>query len=119
MTSHPDSSINKTIKYEASCQCRNVNYVVTTTALEEQEVTTCDCSICLRNSYVMVYVPREDVTWNSGYDSLKTFQFASKRNHHMFCPECGSSILIDPKGFYLSLDRFKGAPDILGINVCL
>jgi hypothetical protein len=105
-------------KYEASCQCGKATYIVTMKPLEEQEVTTCDCSICFRNGYAMVYVPRENVKWVSGEDSLKSFQFAAKRNHHKFCPECGSSIMIDPKSWYLSMERYKGAPDILGLNVC-
>jgi hypothetical protein len=103
--------------YEASCQCGQVAYKVKMAPVESQPITTCDCSICTRNGYALAYVPRENVTWIQGYDMLKIFRFASKRLDHKFCPECGSSMLIDPNFSYSKLEKMKGAPDILCLNV--
>lgn len=65
-------------EYEGSCQCGQVTYTVTCSPLESQPVTTCDCSICTRNGYALIYVPRSTVNWISGYDTLKNFRFAVK-----------------------------------------
>jgi hypothetical protein len=104
-----------TLEYEASCQCGNVAYTVRMPPPEI--VNACTCSICTRNGYVLVYIPRDDVSWIRGYDQLKEFRFHSKRNAHKFCPDCGSSMLVDPGFGYKDLEQFKGAPDILCLNV--
>jgi hypothetical protein len=65
----------------------------------------------------MIYIPREQVSWVSGYDLLKTFRFNNKRLAHKFCPECGSSMIIDAEYAYKDVPRYKGAPDIICLNV--
>jgi hypothetical protein len=96
-------------------QCGLVAYKVL--MLPPEEVNVCNCSICTRNGYARVYVPRTDVRWISGYDQLNEFRFATERLTHKFYPECGSSMLRDPNFGYKNFSAFKGAPDILCLNV--
>ena len=54
--------------YKASCHCGAFAYDVTTDDLdnEKTEVTRCNCSICMRNGYLFIYVPNDNVTFTSG-----------------------------------------------------
>lgn len=118
MTSAPSGLIpisvilttSDTDTYRANCHCGIVTYTCTIPALPAQEITLCDCSICVKNGYLMAYTARQNVVFRSGYDTLKAYQFANKRVSHKFCPECGSSILIDFHGTI-----FEG--DCLAVNV--
>jgi hypothetical protein len=105
------------VEYEGSCQCDEIAYKVIMKPLESSAVTACTCSICTRNGYHIVYVSRESVAWTRGWDKMKDFRFGPKRSDHKFCPECGSSMLVDPCYSYAKLEMFKGAPDVLGLNV--
>lgn len=35
------------------------------------------------------------MVFHSGFDTLKDYRFGKKQFDHKFCPDCGSSILID------------------------
>ena len=105
----------KKIVYEASCQCDQIAYTVCMPP--PKFVNTCTCSICTRNGYALLYIPRDDVAWIRGYSLLKEFRFHTKRMTHKFCPDFGSSMLIDPNFGYKNSEKFKGAPDILCLNV--
>lgn len=107
------------IKYEGSCQCNEIAFEVNLLPLDSSEsaVTDCNCSICTRNGYHIVYAPRSEVTWTRGWDNLNDFRFGQKRSDHKFCPQCGSSMVIDPCHVYKTSDMFKDAPDAIGLNV--
>src|SRR6186713_887444 len=104
----PDS---EKVKYLASCQCGQVRCTIKIRPLDRQKVIKDNCSICVRNAYLFAYALRTDVVWEKGYETLKTFQFNTKTKDHKFCPECGSSMMIDLNG---ELPR-----DLIGINVSI
>ncbi|KAF2465930.1 uncharacterized protein BDR25DRAFT_81122 [Lindgomyces ingoldianus] len=99
--------------YDATCHCGTVKYSVTLTPpLPKWKVCSCNCSICARNGYLLVYPLREQLKVTSGEDALKSYSFGRKMNQHKFCTNCGSSVFFDPRmkeqGYNL---------DLLGINV--
>lgn len=73
-------------------------------------VLSCNCSICSKNGYLLIYVFRADMKDISGWESLQGYRFASKTREHKFCKVCGTSIGIDFMGGHR-----KG--DILAVNV--
>lgn len=74
---------------------------------------SCNCSICSRNGYLLVYPERSRVHIKSGEEALKDYSFGVRRNLHKFCGKCGSSVFFDPR-----MKEFGEAPpDLLGINV--
>ncbi|KAJ4341118.1 hypothetical protein N0V95_007311 [Ascochyta clinopodiicola] len=82
--------------YKASCHCGAFAYNVTTASLDDAstEVVRCNCSICTRNGYLLIYVPNEKVEFTSGnFNDLKSYTFASHMVAHYFCPTCGSSCM--------------------------
>ncbi|KAF2708298.1 hypothetical protein K504DRAFT_381442 [Pleomassaria siparia CBS 279.74] len=95
--------------YEAICHCGAMQYSVTLSPpLTEQKVVSCNCSICARNGYLLVYPYRENFNLKSGEDVLGSYSFGRKRIMHKFCSRCGSAVFFDPK---------LESPDILGVNV--
>ncbi|KAF7504044.1 hypothetical protein GJ744_002873 [Endocarpon pusillum] len=102
MSSEPDSKM-PVETWNGSCHCGNVRFTLNIrTSLYEQDITSCNCSICQRNGYLIIYPKSSDITWHSGQDSLKNYYFGSKRIGHRFCPECGTSIfgISDTPGFF-------------------
>lgn len=74
------------------------------------ELTTCDCSICLRKNALMVKVHESALTLLAGEDALSLYQFHTHTARHYFCKVCG----IYP------FHRKRTAPDHYGVNVfCL
>lgn len=103
--------------YTAGCHCGTVSYTVTLSPrLPEQKVVSCNCSICQRNGYYLVYPSREQMKVDTGEDALKSYTFGPKKSLHMFCGQCGSSVFFDPR-----MKEFGegGGLDLLGINVSL
>jgi len=96
------------VSYHANCHCGAVTYTVRIPSLTQHEVSSCNCSICTRNGYLVVYPERKDVVFHTGYDHLISYFFGSKIGAHKFCPTCGSSVLCDLAGY-----------DFLAINVRL
>ncbi|MCJ1390142.1 hypothetical protein MMC18_003000 [Xylographa bjoerkii] len=86
------------IWYEANCHCGAVRYKVLAPRLEDFPFKECNCSICTKNGYVNVYPKHAEVVFHQGFDTLKEYRFGSKQKTQKFCPECGSSILIDFNG---------------------
>lgn len=101
--------------YNATCHCGSVQYTVTLSPpLERHPIVSCNCSICLKNGYLLVYPTRERVSFGSEEIKLKTYSFGYKRNQHKFCADCGGSVFFDPE-----LNKSGGIPDLLGINVSI
>jgi hypothetical protein len=63
-----------------------------------------------------VYPSREQLHITSGEDELKSYSFGPKKNLHMFCGKCGSSVFFDPR---MKESGEGGGLDLLGINVSL
>ncbi|KAL9010220.1 MAG: hypothetical protein Q9173_004824 [Seirophora scorigena] len=56
-----------------------------------------------------VYPRRTDVIYLKGLDSVKGYYFGGGKVEHEFCPNCGSSISVDPHG--------ASGDDMVSINV--
>ncbi|KAF2187726.1 glutathione-dependent formaldehyde-activating enzyme [Zopfia rhizophila CBS 207.26] len=82
--------------YTASCHCGRFKYHVTHSpplSDPEASVTNCNCSICSRNGYLLIYVPESFVQFEKGsHDELTKYTFGPKHKiAHYFCPSCGTS----------------------------
>jgi len=84
--------------YLANCHCGAVTFTVRTESLAHNKVSVCNCSICSRNGYRLVYPERSDVNFHSGFDHMVSYFFGDKVGAHKFCPTCGSSVIVDFKG---------------------
>ncbi|KAJ4297608.1 hypothetical protein N0V90_005501 [Kalmusia sp. IMI 367209] len=105
-----DASDSKT--YNALCHCGTVQYNVTLSPpLERQKIVECNCSICSRNGYLLVYPKAEQFKVTSGQEALKTYTFGPKMNLHYFCGRCGSAVFFDPQ-----LPKRGETIDIRGVN---
>ena len=94
-------------KYVGSCHCGEVRFEIET---DFPELTTCDCSICLRRNALMVKVHERAFHLLSGAQALTEYRFHTHTAQHFFCKVCG----IYP------FHRKRVTPDYLGINVfCL
>jgi hypothetical protein len=72
--------------YTGSCHCGSVRFEATT---DLAKVTACNCSICSRAGWLLVFVPASQFKLISGEESLTDYQFGKKRIHHPFCKTCG------------------------------
>ena len=97
--------------YEGGCHCGRVKYVSSSSSnvqppltispdtpskpphpYKTGPVTSCNCSICHINGYLMVYPLESNITWHSGRDNMTSYTFGQKRIAHTFCTVCGTSI---------------------------
>ncbi|KAK4198506.1 Mss4-like protein [Triangularia verruculosa] len=87
--------------YPCSCHCGSIAFAVTLSPpLPEQSVMECNCSICRRAGYLLVYPPVENVKFLHGSEArLSRYKFNSKTRDHLFCGYCGASLGIDFHGF--------------------
>ncbi len=94
-------------EFSGSCHCGAVRFRV---AAEITELTTCDCSLCVKRNAVMTKVPQQALTVLSGEDALTLYQWNTRRAKHYFCRHCGIYVF----------HRKRAAPDHFGINIfCL
>jgi hypothetical protein len=91
----PSSEEKKT--YAGRCHCGEIKFTVSIPPLETgaTSVMQCNCSICTKKGYLLVYPPAHDVTFQTGEDKLGLYTFGRKIRPHKFCPTCGTSIMID------------------------
>jgi len=93
--------------YSGSCHCGAVQFKFSTVVTE---LTTCDCSICIRKNALMLKVHETDFELVKGAQSLTEYKFHTATAKHYFCSTCG----IYP------FHRKRVTPDYYGINVnCL
>jgi hypothetical protein len=83
--------------YRASCHCGAVTFTVGISSLSDQKVKRCDCSICRRNGYLLIYPKRYDVNFQTGFDHMVSYIPIDKETAHKFCPTCGTSVLVESK----------------------
>ncbi|KAF9069194.1 Mss4-like protein [Rhodocollybia butyracea] len=79
--------------YSGNCHCGLVKYTITLPgSIYEQDITSCNCSLCVRYGSLFVYFPKKEAKYFSGEGDLKKYSasFGSKLAHHRFCPQCGS-----------------------------
>lgn len=93
--------------YFGSCHCGSVCFRFDA---DIKELTTCDCSLCMRRNAVMAKVPERALTITSGESLLSTYEWNTRQAKHHFCSRCG----------VYTFHRKRAAPDHFGINVfCL
>ncbi|KAF2673827.1 glutathione-dependent formaldehyde-activating, GFA [Microthyrium microscopicum] len=81
--------------YHANCHCGSVQITAKILSLAEYPVCDCNCSICTKNGYLLVYPKREDFKITAGAESLSQYLFGLKNKPHNFCKLCGTSMFID------------------------
>lgn len=90
-----------------SCHCGAVRFTV---AAPIVELTTCDCSLCVKKNAVMAKVHEDALTITAGADLLSLYAWNTRRAKHYFCSRCG----------IYTFHRKRAAPDHYGVNVfCL
>ena len=90
-----------------SCHCGAVRFRVDSVITE---LTTCDCSLCVKRNAVMAKVPEQALSVHEGSELLTRYEWNTRRAKHYFCSRCG---------IYL-FHRKRAAPDHFGVNAfCL
>jgi hypothetical protein len=93
--------------YSGSCHCGAVTFRIDA---EIVELTTCDCSLCVRKNALMTKVHESALTIVSGQEVLSFYQWNTRRAQHYFCSRCG----------IYTFHRKRSEPDHYGVNVfCL
>ncbi len=96
------------------CECGRVGYEVDA---DITDFSHCQCSQCRRlhgAAYVtFAGISRDKFRYISGEADLKVYA-SSEANDRVFCAECGSNILVDPKSepelLYLCMGTVDGDP---------
>jgi hypothetical protein len=95
------------IVHQGSCHCGAVSFRIDA---EIVELTTCDCSLCVKKNALMTKVPESALTILAGEDALTLYQWNTRRAKHYFCKHCGIYVF----------HRKRSQPDHFGVNVfCL
>ena len=90
-----------------SCHCGAVRFQV---EAEITELTSCDCSLCVKKNAVMAKVHESALNITAGEEHLSLYRWNTGVARHYFCNTCG----IYP------FHRKRSMPDHYGINVrCL
>lgn len=93
--------------WSGSCHCGAVCFTVTA---EIDELTTCDCSLCVKKNALMAKVHESQLVLTGGQDQLGLYEWNTGRAKHHFCRRCG----------IYTFHRKRSAPDHFGVNVfCL
>ncbi len=93
--------------FAGSCHCGAVRFRVES---KIEELTTCDCSLCVRRNAAMAKVPEHALTVLNGEDMLTLYEWNTRVAKHYFCRRCGIYVF----------HRKRAAPDRYGVNVfCL
>lgn len=95
------------MQHQGSCHCGGVRFRIMETPTE---LTTCDCSLCVKKNALMTKVPETALEITCGADLLSLYQWNTRRAKHYFCKRCGIYVF----------HRKRAAPDHFGVNVfCL
>ena len=73
--------------HQGSCHCGQTRFTLAADALGP--VAECNCSHCQRKGYLLWFVPRDALKFESGEDALATYTFNKHVVRHRFCPTCG------------------------------
>ena len=93
--------------YRGSCHCGGVRFAID---YEPEELTTCDCSLCVKRNALMTKVPEAALSIEQGEGLLATYEWNTRRAKHHFCKACGIYVF----------HRKRAAPDHFGVNIfCL
>ncbi len=93
--------------HAGSCHCGGIRFTVTH---DPVELTTCDCSLCVKRNALMVKVPEAALRIDEGHELLVLYEWNSRIAKHHFCSRCGIYVF----------HRKRAAPDHFGVNIfCL
>ena len=93
--------------WAGSCHCGAVRFRVTAAIAE---LTTCDCSLCVKKNALMAKVREDELVIEAGEADLRLYTWNSGVAQHRFCGRCGIYVF----------HRKRAAPDHYGVNVfCL
>lgn len=81
--------------YKANCHCGQIKFAVTLPDIKTTTILRCNCSVCIKNGYLLVYPKKEDVQFVCGKDKITLYRFGGGNKPHSFCSRCGTSLLID------------------------
>ena len=99
--------LHKGSPHKGSCHCGAVEFEITS---DLAELTTCDCSLCIKKNAVMVKVHEDQFTLMSDAETLSEYRWNTWVARHYFCKTCG----------IYTFHRKTSAPDHYGINIfCL
>ncbi|CAM5562485.1 MULTISPECIES: GFA family protein [Sphingomonadales] len=94
-------------RHPGSCHCGGVRFTLDSDPIE---LTTCDCSLCVKRNALMVKVPEVALHIEQGEQLLSLYVWNSGRAKHYFCRRCGIYVF----------HRKRAAPDHFGVNIfCL
>jgi hypothetical protein len=94
--------------HTGGCHCGRVRFEVE--APPDMEVLECNCSMCHKQGYLHLLIPRANFRLVSGQESLTNYQFNTGQARHLFCKVCGV------KSFYVP----RSHPDDYSVNArCL
>lgn len=94
-------------RHEGSCHCGAVRFVIDA---DITELTTCDCSLCVKKNALMTRVHESALTILAGADALSLYEWNTRRAKHYFCSRCG----------IYTFHRKRALPDHYEVNVrCL
>jgi hypothetical protein len=93
--------------FEGSCHCGAIQFRVDAVI---SELTTCDCSLCVKRNAVMARIPEHSLTVVDGGELLTLYEWNTRKAKHYFCRRCGIYVF----------HRKRAAPDHFGVNAyCL
>jgi hypothetical protein len=93
--------------HAGSCHCGAIQFRLDA---DIHELTTCDCSLCVKRNALMVKIPEKALILLRGEADLTLYQWNTRRAKHYFCRHCGIYVF----------HRKRAAPDHFGVNVfCL
>jgi hypothetical protein len=99
--------------HTGSCHCGAVKVEVTAAI---DKVVACNCSICSRAGYLLVFVPDDKVKIVGEADQTD-YQFGKKHIHHTFCATCGVRTVSWGLGSDGSLMRAVNVRCLEGVDV--
>lgn len=93
--------------HSGSCHCGSIRFELNWDIVE---LTTCDCSLCVKRNALMAKVPENHLLLLQGAEHLSLYEWNTHRAKHYFCRFCGIYVF----------HRKRAAPDHFGVNVfCL
>lgn len=93
--------------YNGLCHCGAVQFKIQSNI---EELTTCDCSICVKKNALMTKVHEDAFELTAGEEHLSEYRWNMQIARHFFCKTCG----------IYTFHRKRAQPDHYGINVyCL
>lgn len=95
------------MSYHGSCHCGAVRFRLDA---EPLELTTCDCSLCVKKNALMTRVHESALSVLSGAEALSEYRWNTGAARHFFCRHCG----------VYTFHRKRAMPDHYGVNIyCL